>query len=192
MKSFWSKLLPGQVAAAPLRSVFATQISTGAAEFRRSVRAFRILSYALMVTAVLEGCRTPVREDSFSKPFNAPRVAQLSHEAYKIAWDAKFWARHDLRFAVRPTIVDYEALAYLSRISLRVGWIARKVEKNPASPRVSSKNSYDYVAYDTMMFRLRYQPESFMPSTGAKIQHLLTVLDELAPYYAQNGQTPAR
>jgi hypothetical protein len=137
-----------------------------------------------MATAVLAGCRTLVPEGNFSKAFDASRVAQLSHEAYQVAWDAKFWARHDLRFAVRPTPVDYEALAYLNDISRRVSWIGRKVEKNPASPRVSSKDSYDNVAYSAMMLRLRYQPASFMRSTDAKIEHLLTLLDEIAPYYA--------
>jgi hypothetical protein len=140
-----------------------------------------------MAAAALVGCRTPIQEENFSNTFDAPKVTQLSHEAYQVAWDALFWARHDLRFAVRPTIVDYEAVAYLNEICRRVGWIARKVEKNPTNARVSSKRGYDNVAYDTMMLRLRYQPASFMPSTDAKIEHLLTLMDQIAMYYAQHA-----
>jgi hypothetical protein len=33
---------------------------------------------------------------------------------YKVAFDATFWARHDLRFAAfQPTVLDYEAVHYL-------------------------------------------------------------------------------
>ena len=139
---------------------------------------------AWMAVAVLAGCRTPVQEASFARPFDAQRVTQLSHEAYQVAWDATFWARHDLRFAAfRPTVVDYEAVSYLTEITRRVPWVARNVEKNPASPRISSKTAYDAIAWDTRMLRLRYQPASFRPSTDAKIDHLLTLLDQLAPYY---------
>ena len=182
----------GQITARALRSAFAVQRSGGASPFRPLVQGFRIHVCSLMVIAVLAGCRTPAHEEGFSNPFDAARVAQLSHEAYKVAWDAKFWAGHDLRFSVMPTLVDYEALRYLTEISRRVGWIARKVQSNPASPRVASKNSYDNVAFDVMMLRLRYQPASFMPATNAKVQHLLTLLDEIAPYYAQRAQTKGR
>jgi hypothetical protein len=145
----------------------------------------QLLSY-LIAGAVLAGCRTPVGEESFSNSFDAQRVAQLSHEAYKVAFDATFWARHDLRFAAfRPTVLDYDAVYYMNEITRRVPWIAFKVEKNPASPRVSSKSSYDLIAYDVMMLRQRYQRTSFRPSTDAKIEYLLSLLDEIAPFYAQ-------
>ena len=84
--------------------------------------------------------------------------------------------------------LDYEAANYLHQISRRVALIGIAVEKNPASPRVSSKAAYDVVAYDAMMLRHRYQPSSFTPSTDAKIEHLLNLVDEMAPYYAQNHQ----
>ena len=115
-------------------------------------------------------------------------MAQLSHEAAKVAFHAKFWAELDLRFAAfTPTQLDYDAVAYLDAISRRVGWIALKVEKNPTSPRVSSKRAYDFVAHEAMMLRQRYQPASFRRS-GVRIDYLLTLLDQIARYYEQNKQ----
>jgi hypothetical protein len=152
---------------------------------------FQFLGCALLAGDLLAGCRTPVREESFSIPFDAPKVAQLSHQASRVAWDAAIWARHDLRFAAfRPTILDYEVVDYLYEITQRVPWVALKVEKNPASPRVASKNAYDIVAYDAMMLRLRYQPTSFRVTTDAKIESVLSLMDQMAPYYAQNQQPP--
>ena len=150
----------------------------------------QLLACALMAGAFLAGCRTtPVREESFSRPFEAQKVARLSHEAYKVAWHATYWANHDLCFApFDPTVLEWEAVGYLNDITWRVSWIARKVEKNPATPRVSSKYVHDVVAYDTMMLRRRYERTSFKPSTAAQIEHLLSLLDEIAPYYAQNQQ----
>jgi hypothetical protein len=144
-----------------------------------------------MAGIVLIGCRTPVQEESFSIPFDAQKVAQLSHQAYKVAWDATIWARHDLRSAAfRPTALDYEVVGYLNQIVQHVPWVALKVEKNHASPRVSSKSAHDIVAYDAMMLRLRYQPTSFRATTDAKIESLLSLLDQIAPYYAQNQRPP--
>lgn len=80
-------------------------------------------------------------------------------------------------------------MAYLNDISWRVPWIARQIEKNPATARVSSKSAYDMVAYDTMMLRLRYQPHSFQESTCAQIEQLLQLLDEIAPYYSQHNNS---
>ena len=150
---------------------------------------FQVLVCALTAGAVLAGCRTPpVHEESFSRAFDAQRVAQLSHEAAKVAFHAKFWAGLDLRFAAfTPTQLDYDAVAYLDAISRRVGWIALKVEKNPTSPRVSSKRAYDFVAHEAMMLRQRYQPASFRRS-GVRIDYLLTLLDQIARYYDQNKQ----
>lgn len=151
------------------------------------------LTCALMAGALLAGCRTPIPEESFLQPFDPQTVAQLSHEAYQVAYDATFWAHHDLGFAAfQPTAVDYEAVSYLSEIRRRAPWVAREVEKNPATPRVSSKKAYDVVAYDVMMLRLRFQPGSFKPSTNAKVKHLLALMDKIAPYYARNEEAPKR
>jgi hypothetical protein len=149
------------------------------------------LGCALLAGALLAGCRTPVLEESYSIPFDAQKVAQLSHQASKVAWDAAIWARHDLRFAAfRPTVLDYEVVGYLYQITQRVPWVALKVEKNPASPRVASKSAHDIVAYDAMMLRLRYQPTSFRTTTDAKIESVLSLMDQIAPYYAQGRQSP--
>lgn len=160
---------------------------------KRSTRLRRrsqLLGCGWVALVVLAGCQTPVQEESFAKPFDAQRVAQLSHQAHKVAWDAVVWARHDLRFAAfRPTGLDYEAVYYLDEIRRRSAWIAIKVEKNPRNPRVSSKNAYDLVAYDAMMMHKRYQPSSFKPSTDEKIEHLLSILDEIATYYVQNQKS---
>ena len=169
-----------------------TQGILARADANRQLRLrLQLLGCTLITGAVLAGCRTPTpQEESFSKAFDAQRVAQLSHEAFKVAFDVTFWARHDLQFAAfKPTITDYEAVYYLDDIRRQVPWIAHKVDKNPASPRVSSKSSYDLVAYDVMMLRPRYQPTSFRPSTDAKVQYLLSLLDEIAAFYMQKPAT---
>ena len=157
---------------------------------RRFNRRIKQLGCAMVTGALLVACRTAVQEESFSKPFDTQRVAQLSHEAFEVAFDATSWARHDLRVSsFKPTPLDHEAVRYLNQISQRVGLIGLKAENNPATPRVSSKAAYDNVAYDTMMFQRRYEPSSFKPSTNAKIEHLLKLLDEMATYYAQKSGT---
>src|SRR5690348_16964429 len=91
---------------------------------RRLRRRVMLLGCAMMTGALLAGCRTTVQEESFSKPFDTQRVAELSHEAYKVAFDATFWARHDLRVSsFKPTPQDHEAVSYLNEISQRVGLI---------------------------------------------------------------------
>jgi hypothetical protein len=148
----------------------------------------QLLGWTLVAGSFLAGCRTPVQEENFSNAFDAQKVAQLSHEAYKVAFDVSFWARHDLRFApFHPTVTDYEVVEYLNDITRQVPWIARKVERNPESPRISSKYSYDVVAYDVMMLRRRYEPKSFRPSTDAKIEYLLSLVDGIAPFYEQKS-----
>lgn len=150
----------------------------------------QLMVCALMAGVVLAGCRTPAREERFSSSFDAQTVAQLSHEAFKVAFDATFWARHDLHYAAfQPRALDYEAVYYLDEITRRVPWIARRVEKNRASPRVASKDSYDLVAYDAMMLRRRYQRTSFRPSTDAKIEYLLSLLDKIASFYTQKPES---
>jgi len=130
------------------------------------------------------GCKTPCHEENFSIPFDASKVAQLSHESYKAAWDAEYWALYDLRTAAfHPLRLDRQTLVFLRRLRWQVAWIARDVEKHPASPRCSSKSAYDIVAFDEKMLKLRYQPASFTPSTDLKIEKLLNLLDEIAPYY---------
>jgi len=133
------------------------------------------------------GCRTASSEkeaEQTQRPFDAEKVARLSHEAYKVAWDARFWARRDLGIApFHPTALDKETVYYLSQISRHVPWVARDIEKHPATPRASSKRSLDFVRYDVMMLKKRYQPTSFQNSTDLKIEKLLGLLDEITSYY---------
>jgi len=151
-----------------------------------------LVAVGLMMGVVLTGCRTPRQEERFARPFDAARVAQLSHEAYRVAWDATFWAKRDLRFAAfQPTRLDYEAVSYLNSLTWRVPWLARNIEKYPATARRSSQRTYDYVAYEAMMLRRRYQPTSFQASTCAKIERVLRLVDEIAPYYASGEQPDA-
>ena len=163
---------------------------------RPTKRRFRnrcyLLACVLMPGALLVGCATPCREESFSTAFDAEKVASLSHEAYKVSWQARFWAEQNLRYAAfRPTTLDWDVVKYLDDISWNVPWIARKIEQNPATPRVASKFTYDIVAYDAMILRLRYQPTSFQPSTCAQIERLLRLVDEMAPYYSQKKEPEA-
>jgi hypothetical protein len=91
-------------------------------------------------------------------------VAKLSHEAYKVAWDAKFWAGRDLNFAAfRPTALDWETVEYLHQITQHAPWVAQDVEKHPATPRISSQRSNDFVQYDAMMLKKRYRRHSEAP-----------------------------
>jgi hypothetical protein len=146
----------------------------------------------LIAGAVVAGCRTagPERADNTLRPFDAKKVADLSHEAYKVAWDAKFWARRDLRFAAfRPTALDWDTVDFLDQITRQVPWVARDIEKHPATARFSSKRSSDFVRYDAMMLKKRYQPTSFRSSTGIKIEKLLGILDEIGSYYDE-GDVP--
>ena len=152
-------------------------------------RQLQFLGCSLMAGALLTGCQTPVDEESFSNSFDAQKVAQLSHEAYKVAFDATFWAHHDLKIAAfQPTGLDYEVVYYLDDITQRVPWIGRTAEKHPTTARVSSKASYDMVAYDGMMLQHRYQRSSFRPSTDAKIERLLRLLDEIGALYTQKPE----
>jgi hypothetical protein len=140
----------------------------------------------LCAGTLVAGCRTASREQqaaSTQRPFEAEAVAKLSHEAHKVAWDARFWAAWDLRFAAfTPTANDWETVEYLDQIILHVPWVARTIEKNPATPRVSSKRSNEYVQHDAMILKRRYQPMSFRRSS-AKIEKLIRMLDDIASYY---------
>jgi hypothetical protein len=141
----------------------------------------------LIAGAVALGCRTASSEqqaEQSQRPFDAEKVARLSHQAYKVAWDAHFWARRDLRVAsFRPTALDRETVYYLDKLTRQVPWVARDIEKHPATPRSSSKRSFDFVRYDAMMLKKRYQPTSFQGPTDAKIEKLLGLLDEISSYY---------
>ncbi len=111
-------------------------------------------------------------------------MAKLSHEAYKVAWDARFWAAWDLRFAAfRPTANDWETVEYLRLIIQHVPSVARTIEKNPATPRVSSNRSNDFVQQDATILKNRYQPTSFRRSTNTQIEKLIRILDDIASYY---------
>jgi hypothetical protein len=55
--------------------------------------------------------------------------------------------------------------------------------QNQQSRCLSSKTSYDNVAFNAMMPKTKYQPASFTPSTDLKIEKLLSLVDEIAFYY---------
>ena len=156
---------------------------------RRSTRSTWTVCALLFVGTLVGGCRTASREPqagSDLRPFDAAAVAKLSHEAYKVAWDARFWAARDLRFAAfRPTANDWETVEYLRQISQHVPSISRTIEKNPATPRASSKRSNDFVQHDALILRTRYQPTSFRKSTNDKIEKLIRILNDIASYYGE-------
>jgi len=147
----------------------------------------------LIAGAIGAGCRTAVPAqpaENTSYPFDAEKVAELAHEAYKVAWDANVWARRDLRYAAfRPTALDWETVYYLGQISRKAPWVARKIEQHPTTPRVSSQRAYELVRYDAMMLKRRYEPRSFHSSTDVKIERLLGILDEIDSCYEESGGT---
>ena len=137
-----------------------------------------------MLALLVAGCRTPCYEENFSIPFEAAKVSQLSHESFKVAWNAEYWARMNLYYApFHPTRLDGEAVFYMRRLREQVSWIARDIEKHPATARCSSKKSYDIVAFDATMLKRRYHPASFTPSTDSNIEKLLSLLDQISLYY---------
>jgi hypothetical protein len=156
--------------------------------------------FVLLVSLLAAGCKTPpCSEENFAKPFDAQRVAQLSHDSYKVAWEARSRARQDLRtisqnpvvldadprrgLAGPPSVLDWEAVSYLNRLIRQAPWIAHDVEKNPATPRCSSRASFDIVAFDAMMLKARYSRGSYTPYTGRLIEKLLQLTDEISSYY---------
>src|SRR3974390_3546593 len=72
----------------------------------------------LMAAALLGGCATVCQEqpEDYARTFDAEKVARLSHEAYKVAWHATFWAQRDLVWvaAFQPTWDDWETVYFLS------------------------------------------------------------------------------
>jgi len=144
----------------------------------------RCLGAALFLGVLSSGCRTPCPEENFAGSFDAPRVAQLCHEAFQIGREAAFWAWRDLEFgAYQPTRPDWEVVVYLDRLTWQIPWVARAAERNLAAPRGASKRAYDLAAYNAMMLRSRYRPASFAPSTCARIERLLGLIDEVSSYY---------
>jgi len=132
------------------------------------------------------GCYTsPCSEGSFVRPFDAPHVAQLSHDSFKVAWQARFCAREELRIlhSRNPTVLDWEAVYYMYRLSDQAPWIAYDIEKNPGTPRCSSKTSYDIVAFDATMLKARYHPAKFTRPTNVLIERLIQLTDEISTYY---------
>src|SRR5258706_14867 len=88
------------------------------------------LNWILLLPGLVPGCKTPCYEGSFSIPFDAAKVAQLSHESYKLAWNVEYWARMNLYYApFRPTRLDGDAVFYVRRLKEQVSWIARDIEK---------------------------------------------------------------
>lgn len=160
-----------------------------------------LLAFVLLAGLLCAGCKTPpCSEENFARPFDAQRVAQLSHDSYKVAWEARFCARLDLRnishnsvvldvnarrggLAGRATVLDWEAVHYLNQLTQKAPWIAHDVEKNPVTPRCSSKVSYDIVAFDAKMLKARYSPDSYTPYTDGLIEKLLQLTDEISSYY---------
>jgi hypothetical protein len=69
-------------------------------------------------------------------------------------------------------------------------WIAHDIEKNPNTPRCSSKSSYDIVAFDAVMLKARYSPTSFTRHTDGLIERLIQLTDQIASYYEL--KTPER
>ena len=137
-----------------------------------------------MLAVLVAGCKTPCYEERFTIPFDAAKVAQLSHESYKLAWNVEYWARMNLYYApFHPRRLELEAVLYIRRLREQVPWIAFDIEKYPATARCSSKKSYDIVAFNAMMLKRRYQPASFRPSTDANIEKLLSLIDQISPYY---------
>jgi hypothetical protein len=141
------------------------------------------------------GCKTSCSEQDFAKPFDAQRVAELSHNSYRVAWQARFRAREDLRhLSYHPTKLDWEAVRYLDRLFRQAPWIANDIEKNPANPRCTSKKSYDIVVHDAVMLKARYSPASYTRNTGALIEKLIQLIDEISPYYElkPSQESPSR
>jgi len=98
--------------------------------------------------------------------------------------EATFWAWRDLEFgSYQPTWSDWEVVIYLDHLTWQIPWVRRTAGKNTATSRGASKPSYDVVAYDAMMLRTRYRPASFQPSTNARIERLLGLIDEISTYY---------
>jgi hypothetical protein len=139
----------------------------------------------LLVGFLSAGCRTPsCSEQNFAKPFDARQVAELSHNSYKVAWEASFCAREDLKhLSYRPTVLDWEAVNYVNRLLRQAPWIAHDIETNPNTPRCSSKSSYDMVAFDAVMLKARYSPTSFTRHTDGLIERLIQLTDQISSYY---------
>jgi hypothetical protein len=146
----------------------------------------------LIAGAAVAGGKTAAGEqqtENTPRQFDARKVAKLSHEAYKIAWNARFWAGQDLIYymSYNPTELDWEAVYYLGEISRKVPWVAREIEKHPATACSSSKRASDFVRYDTVLLKKVYCPASFRKSTDSKIEKLLGLLDEIASCYDEQG-----
>ncbi len=144
-------------------------------------RGWRLVWLAVVLAS---GCRTSYPEASFAGPFDAVRVSRICQEAFQVGREATFGARCDLQFgAYHPTRPDWEVVRYLERLTWRIPWVARAANRDPAAPRSASKAAYDMVAYDAMMLRDRYRPASFQPSSNAKIERLLGLINELSAFY---------
>ena len=159
--------------------------------FSRNLFLLSLLSAA----TVLGGCSTTVCHEhpgDYSRAFDAEKVARLSHEAYQVAWHADFWARRDLVWvaAFQPTLDDAEAVHFLRRIYQQAPWMARDIEKHPATPRCASQRSYDSLRFNAMMFRRYYRPASFQRGTDSMIENLLRMLDDIDSYYEASPSKP--
>jgi hypothetical protein len=161
---------------------------------RRFVYRNFLLLLLLSAATFLGGCSTTVCQEhpeNYARAFDSEKVARLSHEAYQVAWHANFWARRDLRVAAfRPTQDDWEAVNYLRRLYQQAPWVARDIEKHPATPRCSSQGSYDSLRFNATMFRRYYRPASYQAPTDSMIQNLIRILDEIDSFYKASSAKP--
>jgi hypothetical protein len=141
----------------------------------------------VLLAAVLAGCQTPAQREAaehFARPEDAQKVAQLSHEAYRFAWDASYWANSDLRYAsFKPSVLDWETVDFLNRICHQVPWVARKIEEHPEAPRSASRRAFLNLQLEARVLKQRYHPASFRDTTVRMIDQLILRLDEIASYY---------
>ena len=169
-------------------------------------------SFLFALGISLTGCRTPCSEERFARPFDANKVAQLSHDAFKVAYHVKFLAQQDLtqsadhpqHFATtripRPNFglnsrprgvsdsgldsqLDWEVLNCLELLSWRVAWIPRDIQKNPATTRCSSKKSFENAATYAKLIKADFRPTSFQPATAGQIEDLLQMFDQISSFY---------
>src|SRR5437899_12579466 len=89
-----------------------------------SLARFCIPALCFLLSFALSGCKTACVETSFARPFDTARVAELSHDSAKLAWNARFSASTDLRVtAVHPTGLDWEVVRRLQWIYDKVPWM---------------------------------------------------------------------
>ena len=153
-------------------------------------RTIFFVGFLITVAIMIVGCRTPCSEESFARPFDPKEVAQLSHDAFKVAYHVKFLAAQDIRFSTehprrvgredRPGFgsrLDWEVVRYLDRFSWQIAWVPRRIQDHPANARCSSKNSFENAARYAEVIRADFRAASFQPATAGQIEDLLQMFD---------------